>query len=368
MFDALKPLLDSGIINEDTKQAINEAWESKLNEARDQIRAELREEMSVRYEHDKSVMVEALDKMVTESLTKEIEEFVGEKQAMVEDRVRVKNHMMESAGRFNDFMVNKLAEEVRELHKDRKIQKENYARLEKFIVRALAEEIREFNQDKKAVVETKVRLVAEAKHKLESIQRRFIEQSARLVKESVANKLGAELTQLKEDIQLARENMFGRRIFEAFAGEFSLTHLNENREIAKLKKIVEQQDQKLAEAAEAKVSAERIVESKEREIRVIKESQDRKSVMDELLGTLVKEKQAVMRELLESVQTPKLKTAFEKYLPAVLNTGAAKKDEKSVIVESRAEVTGDKTAKPAQTQEVSKDTNVVELKRLAGLK
>jgi len=368
MFDALKPLLDSGIINEDTKQAINEAWEAKLNEAREQVRAELREEMAARYEHDKSVMVEALDKMVTESLTKEIDEFVGEKQAMVEDRVKFKNHMMESAGRFNDFMVKKLAEEVKELRQDRRVQAENYARLEKFIVRALAEEIQEFSQDKKAVVETKVRLVAEAKTKLESIQKRFIEQSARLVKESVTHKLGAELTQLREDIQQARENMFGRRIFEAFASEFSLTHLSENKEVQKLKGIIDQQEQKLAEAAEAKVSAQRLVESKDREIRVIKESQDRRAVMDELLGTLVKEKQAVMRELLESVQTPKLKTAFEKYLPAVLNTGAAKKEEKSVLSESRSEVTGDKTAKPAAAQETVTETNVVALKRLAGLK
>ncbi len=105
MFDALKPLLDSGIINEDTRTAINEAWETKLNEAREQIRAELREEMAQRYEHDKSVMVEALDKMVTENLKAEIEEFAVEKQAIVEDRVRVKNHMLESASRFNDFMV-----------------------------------------------------------------------------------------------------------------------------------------------------------------------------------------------------------------------------------------------------------------------
>ena len=368
MFDALKPLLDSGLINEDTRSAINEAWEAKLNEAREQIRAELREEMASRYEHDKSVMVEALDKMVTESLTKEIDEFVGEKQAMVEDRVRMKNHMMESAGRFNDFMVKKLAEEVKELHADRRVQKENYQRLEKFIVSALAEEIREFSQDKKAVVETKVRLVAEAKTKLEAIQKRFIEQSARLVKESVTTKLGAELTQLREDIQQARENMFGRRIFEAFASEFSLTHLSENQEIQKLKKVIDQQEQQLAEAAAAKVEAQRIVENRDREIRVIKESQDRRQVMDELLGTLVKEKQAVMRELLESVQTPKLKTAFEKYLPAVLTTGAAKKEEKSVLSESRSEVTGDKTAKPAAAQETATENNVVELKRLAGLK
>ena len=88
--------------------------------------------------------------------------------------------------------------------------------------------------------------------------------------------------------------------------------------------------------------------------------------MDELLGTLVKEKQSVMRDLLENVQTPKLKLAFEKYLPAVLNSG--KKEEKTVLSESRSEVTGDKTAKPAAAQGTAIENNVVELKRLAGLK
>ena len=74
MFDAIKPLLDSGLINEDVGAQLNEAWESKLNEARQQVRAELHEEFAQRYEHDRSVMVEALDKMVTESLSEEIEE------------------------------------------------------------------------------------------------------------------------------------------------------------------------------------------------------------------------------------------------------------------------------------------------------
>jgi hypothetical protein len=365
MFDAIKPLLESGLVNEETRTAINEAWESKLNEARDQIRAELREEMATRYDHDKKVMVEALDKMVTESLAKEIDEFVGEKKAVVEDRVRVKNHMMESAGRFNDFMVNKLAEEIKELHKDREIQKENYQRLEKFIVKALAEEIKEFAQDKQAVIETKVRLVAEAKKKLGELKSRFVENSARLVKESVTTKLDAELTQLKEDVQNARENMFGRRIFEAFASEFSLTHLNENRELAKLKKVIDQQQEQLAEATQVKAEAQQLVESRDREIRVIKESISRKEVMNQLLGTLNKEKATVMRDLLESVQTEKLKSAFEKYLPAVLNNGTPAKD-KSVLAESRSEVTGDKTAKVTAQQNV--DTNVIELRRLAGLK
>ena len=365
MFDAIKPLLDSGIINEETRSAISEAWESKLNEAREQIRAELREEMATRYEHDKSVMVEALDKMVTENLKAEIDEFVVEKKAMLEDRVKVKNHMLESASRFNDFMVSKLSEEVKELHADRKQVFENYQKLEKFIVKALAEEIREFTQDKKALVDTKVKLVAEGRQRLEAIQQKFIQRSAELVKETVTTKLSAELGQLREDIQQARENMFGRRIFEAFASEFSLTHLNENKEIVNLSNQIQQRDQQIAEAVAAKQQAERLVESKERDIRVIKESQDRRAVMDELLGTLVKEKQAVMRELLESVQTPKLKTAFEKYLPAVLNTGTKVAAQPAVLTESLSEVTGDKTA---NTKVQDKENNVVELKRLAGLK
>ena len=39
MFDALKPLLESGIVNEETRVAIAEAWETKLTEAREEIRA-----------------------------------------------------------------------------------------------------------------------------------------------------------------------------------------------------------------------------------------------------------------------------------------------------------------------------------------
>jgi hypothetical protein len=364
MFDAIKPLLDSGIVNEETRTAISEAWETKLNEARESIRAELREEMASRYNHDKQVMVEALDKMVTESLAKEIEEFVGEKQAVVEDRVRVKNHMMESAGRFNNFMATKLAEEIKELHKDRKIQTENYRRLEQFIVRSLAGEIREFAQDKQAVIETKVKLVAEAREKISELQKRFIASSAQLVKESVTTKLGAELSQLKEDIQLARENMFGRRIFEAFAGEFSLTHLNENRELQKLKQVINQQQAQINEASKAAVGTRQLVESKDREIRVITESINRKEVISGLLGTLTREKQVVMRELLENVQTDKLKSAFDKYLPAVLTSSSTKEKSTTTLTEGHVAVTGDKTAKMT----AQSNTNVVELRRLAGLK
>ena len=364
MLDAIKPLLDSGIINEETQASLNEAWESKLNEARDVIRAELREEFAGRYEHDKNVMVEALDKMVTESLTAELKEFAEEKQALAEDRVKFKRHMVESAGKFNDFMVTKLAEEIKELRQDKKVQSEAIAKLEKFVIHALAEEIKEFDQDKQAVVETKVKLVAEAKSKLAELQAAFVKRSAKLVKEAVATNLGSELAQLKEDIQTARENMFGRRLFEAFATEFAGTHLSENKEFAKLQAVIAEKDAIIAESQAAIAEKEALVESKNREVRVITESIARKEKLDGLLKTLNKEKAEVMSSLLESVQTERLQAAYDKYLPAVLNNTPTAKAEKAMLSESRVEVTGDKSAKT----NVESETNVIEIRRLAGLK
>jgi hypothetical protein len=274
--------------------------------------------------------------------------------------------MVESAGKFNDFMVTKLAEEIKELRSDRKTYESSMSRLENFVIKALAEEIQEFEQDKKAVVETKVKLVAEAKEKLAQLQQSFIQRSAELVKESVANKLESELTQLKEDITVARENMFGRRLFEAFASEFAVTHLNENKEVAKLQSALAEKEQQLSEAVQKVAEKSVIVESKEKEIRVIKESAERKATMADLLKPLNKDKAAVMSELLESVQTDKLQSAYDKYLPAVLGNGTSAKPavQKQVIAESRVEVTGDKSAKTVATEG---NANVIELKRLAGL-
>ena len=361
MLDSLKPLLDSDLINEEAQQQISEAWEIKLNEAREQVRAELREEFAQRYEHDKTVMVEALDRMVTEGLAVELEQVKAEKQSLAEDRVRFQAKMKESSTKFNDFMVTKLAEEIGELRKDRKMHTEGVAKLESFVVHALAREIREFAQDKQDVVETKVRLVREARKQLETLKARFVTESARKMSNAVGNHLKAELGQLQEDIKVARENNFGRRIFEAYAAEFGATHLNEKAEVRKLHDVIARREQQLGEAIKLGAKAKTLVESKEREIRIIRESNQRESAMEELLAPLNQEKAAVMRNLLESVQTNRLSGAFEKYLPAVLADRSVKASK--VITENVSVATGDKSAR---VQEEDR-SNVIDLKRLAGL-
>jgi hypothetical protein len=370
MLDAIKPLLESGLINEEVSGEIQKVWESKLNEARDQVRAELREEFANRYEHDRTVMVEALDKMVTESLSSEIVEFHEERKALNEDRVKAKIKLQENASKFNDFMVTKLAEEIKELRNDRKVQMENQQKLEKFIVHALAKEIKEFSQDKKAVVEARVKLVSEGREKLEALKQKFIAESAKRVKAAVASHLQGELSQLKEDIKVARENSFGRKLFEAFASEYSVTYLNDKAEARKLMKAIESKERALAEATAKAIEAQKLVESKDREVRIIKESTQREKAMEQLLAPLNKEKADVMKALLESVQTPKLKAAFDKYLPAVLNTGSDKAGAKTALTESVIkEVTGDKeTANKKVEQDPEVQNNVIDLKRLAGLK
>jgi hypothetical protein len=367
MFDAIKPLLDNGIINEDTGRAINEAWESKLNEAREQVRAELREEYASKYEHDKNVMVEALDKMVSAGLEAEISEFHEERKAMNEDRVKAKVALRENARKFNDFMVTKLAEEIKELRSDRQAQMEGREKLEQFVVHALAREIKEFSEDKKAVVEAKVKLVAEARTQLETLKAKFIAESAKRLNESVTKHLKGELSQLKEDIKVARENTFGRRLFEAFATEFSATHLNEKAETRKLLVQLADKDKKLAESITEVKKAKTLVESKEREVRIIKESNLREKTMAELLGTLNEEKAVVMKGLLESVQTGKLKSAYDKYLPAVLNQGADKPAPKKQMIAESVAVTGDKSAVKKDVEVEEERDNVIAIKRLAGL-
>lgn len=360
MFEAIKPLLDSGILNEESKVALEEAWNSKLDEAK----AELRSEFASRYEHDKSVMVEALDRMVTESLTSAISDVAAEKAQLVEDRAKFLAEMQDKASKFDEFLGESLKKELTEFAKDREAHNAGLARVEKFVVRALAEELSEFAEDKKDLINAKVKLVAEAKDKLAELRAQFIARGSKMVEEAVTKTLRSELGQLKEDIKVASENNFGRRLFEAFASEFAATHLNEHAEMRKLRDMMVEMETQLVEAKKQVTEKTVIAESKDQEIAKIKDGIARDTKLNEMLKPLAADKRAVMTSLLESVSTDKLDGAFNKYLPAVMN-GTTKNDRK-VINESVVAKTGDREAKtPDSTEDKG---NIVELKHLAGLK
>lgn len=367
MLDAIKPLLDSDLVNEETRSAIAEQWEAKMNETRTQVTAELREEFAKRYEHDKSTMVEALDRMVTEGLTTELEQIAEERKAISEDRAKFVAKMQEASGTFDQFLVKTLSEEIKELKSERIQQQELIGKLEEFVTSQLSEEITDFQKDRQDVVETKVRLVKEAREQFASLKEKFVKHTSKAVNEAVTSYLKGEMTQLKEDIQIAKENTFGRKLFETFATEFSASHLNENQKIKELEAAVQSAAEEVAKINESLEEKSKIVESKEQEIAIIKEGVERKETLNTLLKPLNKDKAAIMTDLLESVQTAKLQTAFDRYLPAVLDgKSMIKESKKETITESRTEVTGNKEQKTVQVEEGN--DNIVDIRKLAGLK
>jgi hypothetical protein len=266
--------------------------------------------------------------------------------------------MVGKLSNLDNFIKDALVSEMKEFRADRAKYTNAVTKLESFIKENLAREISEFAEDKADLVRTKVAVVTEGKKKLQALRANFIKKSASLVENTVKSTLRSELKQLKQDIQEAKENNFGRKIFEAYATEFSATHLNERAEVKKLVSAMTEMQGKLNEAQEAAESAMQVAAAKDDEIKRINESISRKAKLDELLKPLSKEKAEVMVSLLESVPTARLSDAFKKYLSPVME---GKASQKSTLVESKKEITGDRTA---NVEELS---NIIDIKRLAGL-
>lgn len=364
MLDALKNIVENSVLSEETRTAIQEAWDQKVIALRESVEIQLREEFAQRYEHDKNQLVEALDRMVSENLKNEIAEFAEDRKNLVAERVKLKKQMREHAEKINQFVLEHLVKEIKEFKAERAAFRNDVVKLEGFVVKNLAKEISEFAEDKRELVETKVRLVAESKEQINQLKKQFIKRAAAVVDRAVTEGLKKELSQLKEDVDAARKNHFGQRLFEAFAKEFSGSHYSETKEIRKLRSKLNYAV-KIAESAATVANAQKkLVESKQREIVRLNDSSERAKVMSELLSPLGRKPRAIMEDLLRSVNTGKLNESFEKYLPSVLNEGvAAKSTDKHALVESRKEVTGDKPVKDGRPA-----AEIFDLRKLAGLK
>jgi len=367
--EILAGLLESGILDENASTQISEAWEAQINEAREEITAELREEFAQKFEHDKSVIVEAMDTMLTSTITTEMEEFKKDREDLIAERVAYKKAISEHAKLLEKFITSQLATEVKELRDDRAKVSENLEKTNAFVVKQLSRELAEFHDDKRDLVETKVRMVAEGKELLKKTKEAFIKRSAELVESTIDKALRSELAVLKEDIQAAKENEFGRKIFETFAGEFMSSQINEGTEVAKMNKKLDESAQKVAELEAVITEKEETITNAQKAERVLQDRMNRKDVLEGLLAPLGKEKRDVMVDLLESVKTSNLKTAFKKYLPAVLNETVSTKEETQTLTEGKVtEHTGNREVEATSTSESqSGDANIIQLKKLAGL-
>ena len=363
MLDALKNLFENNVVSEEIKESIEAAWEARIVENRNQVTQQLREEFAQRYEHDRQVMVEAIDRMLGDQLKEEIQQFVEDRNQLAEAKARYAVKMHNDAKLMKEFVTRQLASEVKELHEDQVQMASKFHTLEKFVVEALAQEIAEFHTDKQDIAEMKVRLVREGRQALAAMKEQFIKRAATLVENTVEKTLTKEIGQLKEDIEAARRNDFGRKLFEAYASEYQNSYLNEKSETAKLLKVIDKKDLQVAEAHHAVAQATQILESKEAQVKALMESKQRQEIMSELVAPLANTQKAIMIELLESVHTAKLRGSFDKYLPAVIAGEAPQK--KKALVEAK-EVTGNKETHSVGSSE--HENNIFNMRRLAGIK
>lgn len=367
MANNIDQILNSEFLSEEVKTSITEAWNSKLNEMRDEITAELRDEFAARYENDKAQIVEAMDAMMTDIIKEELNEFAQDKKALQEDRVAYRKAIREHAKVLDKKISEALTKEITELKEDRKLQVQNVAKLEEFVISKLTEELNEFHTDKKALVEQRVRLANEGKRVIQEARAQFIKKSAAKVDKMLENVLRSEITTLKEDIQTAKENNFGRKIFETFATEFMTSALSEGTQISQLSRKMKNLNLKLQESNRLIEQKDKAIMEAEKKVRITRDLSNRKAIMNEMLSPLNKGQREVMTSLLESVKTEKLRDTFDKYLPTVLkeNDVNTSKTKAKLTEGNNTVLTGNRASGTQIESEGSAE--IIRIKKLAGL-
>jgi hypothetical protein len=399
METTLKDLLENTALGDELKATLQEAFENKIRS----METRLHEDYAARYQNDKAVLVEAMDRMLNDTIRSELGEFA-------EDRAKFRNATKTSSQRYNArlrehmkainaFVARQLNEELAEFVKDRrqlKVQRHQMAKelenirentsleysqrvrkLEEFILKQLSEEIAEFHADKKALVEQRVKLAQQGRQRIEETRAQFINRAKNLVEGTLNTVIREELSQWRDDIKVARENNFGRKIFEAYAAEYMNSYLAEHSEVRKLTRQLTETNGRLDTALRhvdrQKQAQTRLVEDAQARIKTAEDRAQRMVIMQEITAPLGREKRAVMEDLLKGIRTQNLREAFTRYLPTVMQGNVAPAGRgKQALAESqtqdkRAVVTGNRTNKLAESVSEETQADLGQILYLAGI-
>lgn len=330
------------IVNESLEKELTEFNQDrqKLHEGKKALLKNLKKVKVLKENHEAIVdqRVKVFESFVMDTLKDELTEFTQDRQKLeegiakermklVKEQMRSKKLAESKEKAFNVLVQEVLKEEVQEFQDDRKEFMESIGKMENLMVSQLTEELSEFQEDRKELQERRIELEREFKQKLDEAKDVFIKRASKSAESLVNETLSSELNSLKEDIQVAKQNTFGRKLFEAFAGEFYYSHMSENTEIAKIMKKLEESEknsQKLQKIVKEQASA---INKTRHELNETRESSVRQSKIDKLVRPLAPTQRKIMSKLLEGVEAPKLDEAFERYLPSVLerNSSVTKK-------------------------------------------
>lgn len=298
MDEILNKLLQSELLSEETKAEISEQWTASVEAFKQQVREEV----------SGTVRLELA------------EQWAGERDELI--------------GKVDTFVAEALTKEIAELRGDI----DRFRDLEAEYAEKLVEE-------KHAMAEE---VAAELDGLVDKIDQFF------------EMRLSAEMEELKEDLEVVKQNEFGRKIFEAFAKTYGESYVDEDAVQSKLT------------VAESKLAdAEKALAAREEELnKMIREAK-----MEQVLSPLTGKKREQMAMVLRSIETSRLEESYKFFIgrilkegdepavkPAVVNEGAPIVEAKTTVVTGEPEAIVE-----SQVTKTSPDA-LANLRRLAGIR
>lgn len=292
MDEILQNLLSSELLSEDARAEISSKW----NTAVESYKTQVREEVSLEVRGELA------------------EQWATERDTLIENVER--------------FVSTKLVEEIEELKAD----------IERF--RDLEAEFAE--------------KIVEEKHSMASKLSEELDQLVDKMDAFFELRLSEEFTELREDLEVVKQNDFGRRIFEAFATEFNKTHIDEESTTSKLAAAV-------AKLEDAQSVIAKLEESQSKMIR--------ESKLEKLLAPLSGKKREQMAFVLQNVETSRLEEGYNHFITRILKEDQAPAASATEVKPAQAltESTKVVTGEPAPAAAAPKQTGMSQLKLLAGI-
>lgn len=225
------------------------------------------------------------------------------------------------------------------------------------LVREMAELRGDIDRFRDLEVEYAEKLVEE-KHRLAGEVASELDALVDKIDEFFEMRLEAEMSELREDLEVVKKNDAGMQMFEAFAETFGHLYADD----ASTQRRLSIAESKLADA-------ETVIAEREKQLgKMIRESK-----MESVLSALTGKKREQMALLLKNVDTQRLEESYKYFIGRILREGT-EETTASTIVEAQGKttvVTGDKSTQIIESAQGTKTADNAELaamKRLAGIK
>ena len=276
-----------------------------------------------------------------------------------ETKAEISEQWTTSIGLFKTQVREETANEVRAQLAEQWIAErdELVAKVDGFVAEALVKEITELMADIERFRDLEAEYaekIVEEKHKLAEEVAGELDQLVDKIDAFFEVRLAAELEELKEDIDLVKQNEFGRKIYEAFASTFATAHVDEDSVQSRL------------QVAEAKLSdlKRALATSEEQRIAIVREAK-----LEKMLANLTGKKREQMEMVLKNVETARLEESYKFFIGRILKEGAAPAatlTEGTVDGKKTTVVTGDAPLESAAV-EPRLNESLAKLQRLAGI-